>query len=129
MVSDINTKNEGILLRLSHIDKSFPGVHALKDVSLEVREGEVLALIGENGAGKSTLIKTITGAHAPDSGTIEFDGVQYPAMTPGLSVSLGIGAIYQEFTLAYPLIVFLDQSKKKSPSPLPVKSLMQKLFS
>lgn len=94
-----------ILLRLSHIEKRFSGVHALKDVSLEVRKGEVLALIGENGAGKSTLIKAITGAHAPDSGTIEFDGVEYDRMTPSLSMSIGIGAIYQEFTLAPPLSV------------------------
>ena len=94
-----------IILRLSHIEKSFPGVRALKDVSLEVRRGEVLALIGENGAGKSTLIKAITGAHAPDAGTIEFDGKTYSKMTPSESVALGIGAIYQEFTLSPPLSV------------------------
>ena len=94
-----------IILKLSHIEKTFPGVHALKDVSLEVRRGEVLALIGENGAGKSTLIKAITGAHAPDSGTIEFDGKEYARMTPGESVGLGIGAIYQEFTLSPSLSV------------------------
>ena len=94
-----------IILKLSHIEKTFPGVHALKDVSLEVRRGEVLALIGENGAGKSTLIKAITGAHAPDSGTIEFDGKEYTRMTPGESVALGIGAIYQEFTLSPSLSV------------------------
>lgn len=94
-----------IILRLSHIEKSFPGVRALKDVSLEVRRGEVLALIGENGAGKSTLIKAITGAHAPDGGTIEFEGKVYDKMTPGESVALGIGAIYQEFTLSPALSV------------------------
>ena len=94
-----------IILKLSHIDKSFPGVHALKDISMEVRRGEVLALVGENGAGKSTLIKAITGAHAPDSGTIEFDGVTYQKMAPDLAISVGIGAIYQEFTLAPPLSV------------------------
>ena len=94
-----------IILKLTNIDKSFPGVHALKNVSLEVRRGEVLALIGENGAGKSTLIKAITGAHAPDSGTIEFDGKVYDRMTPGQSVALGIGAIYQEFTLSPSLSV------------------------
>ena len=97
--------NQEVLLRLSHIEKSFPGVHALKDVSLEVRKGEVLALIGENGAGKSTLIKAITGAHAPDSGTIEFDGVTYDKMTPEIALQVGIGAIYQEFTQAPPLSV------------------------
>lgn len=97
--------NDDIILRLSHIDKSFPGVHALKDISMEVRRGEVLALIGENGAGKSTLIKAITGSHAPDSGTIEFDGVTYERMTPAIALEVGIGAVYQEFTQAPPLSV------------------------
>ena len=94
-----------IILKLSHIEKTFPGVHALKDVSLEVHRGEILALIGENGAGKSTLIKVITGAHAPDSGIIEFAGKEYSKMSPGETVALGIGAIYQEFTLSPSLSV------------------------
>lgn len=94
-----------IILKLSHIEKTFPGVHALKDVSLEVRRGEILALIGENGAGKSTLIKVITGAHAPDSGIIEFAGKEYPKMSPRETVALGISAIYQEFTLSPSLSV------------------------
>lgn len=98
-------KKDDYILRLSHIEKSFPGVHALKDVSIDIRRGEVLGLIGENGAGKSTLIKAITGAHAPDSGSIEFNGETYSAMGPITSVRLGIGAIYQEFTLADSLSV------------------------
>jgi len=96
-VIKINADN---ILEIKHIDKSFPGVKALDDVSMEVRRGEVHALIGENGAGKSTLIKIITGAHAPDSGTISFDGVDYSELNPSLSVKAGIGAVYQEFTLA-----------------------------
>ena len=62
--------NEEYVLELQHIRKTYPGVIALKDVSLEVKKGEVLALIGENGAGKSTLIKTCSGAVIPDSGKI-----------------------------------------------------------
>ena len=104
-VSHINSANNDTILKLSHIDKRFPGVHALKDISLEVRRGEVHALIGENGAGKSTLIKIITGAYTPDSGTIEYDGKEYARMTPQESVRVGIGAIYQEFTLSMPLSV------------------------
>ena len=62
------------ILRLEHVSKLFPGVIALNDVSLEVRQGEVHALVGENGAGKSTLIKTLTGYHKPTKGKIFFDG-------------------------------------------------------
>ena len=60
------------------IDKSFPGVHALKDVSLKLHCGEVLGLVGENGAGKSTLIKILGGAHPPDAGEIFIEGKNSP---------------------------------------------------
>ena len=59
-----------IILTMKDIDKSFPGVHALDHVDLEIRKGEVLALMGENGAGKSTLMKVLTGIYKKDSGTI-----------------------------------------------------------
>ncbi len=62
------------VLALSHIEKRFPGVHALKDVSLEIRRHEVVGLIGENGAGKSTLMKILSGVYQPDSGAIELAG-------------------------------------------------------
>jgi len=84
------------LLKLSSITKSFGGVHALKGVSLDVQGGEVHALVGENGAGKSTLIKIVTGAHQPDSGTIEYDGMSVQNNSPSLSRALGIAAIYQQ---------------------------------
>ena len=58
------------LLVMKNINKSFPGVHALRDVSLSLRRGEVHALIGENGAGKSTLMKVLSGVHQADSGEI-----------------------------------------------------------
>ena len=61
-------------LRVSKISKSFPGVHALVDVNLEVAKGEIHALLGENGAGKSTLVKTIAGIHTADEGQILFEG-------------------------------------------------------
>jgi rhamnose transport system ATP-binding protein len=84
------------LLRLSSIFKSFAGVHALNAVSFELWPGEVHALIGENGAGKSTLVKVITGAHAPDLGTIEIGGNPVAANNPKLARSLGVAAIYQQ---------------------------------
>ena len=65
---------DGLLLRTTGLTKTYPGVVALDDVSLEITEGEVHALVGENGAGKSTLIKTCTGAITPDKGTIIIKG-------------------------------------------------------
>src|SRR6185369_4110492 len=82
------------------ISKSFPGVVALQDVSLDVAPGEILALLGENGAGKSTLLKILSGAQAPDQGTIALEGKDVAFATPHAAQRLGIATIYQEFTLA-----------------------------
>jgi rhamnose transport system ATP-binding protein len=87
------------LLEAKSIGKSFAGVRALKNVSFDLREGEVHALIGENGAGKSTLIKIITGAIQPDSGTLEVRGALVLRNDPAISRSLGIAAIYQQPSL------------------------------
>lgn len=86
-------------LSLKDIRKVFPGVVALDNVSIDFYPGEVHALVGENGAGKSTFIKVITGAHAPDGGTITVDGQTYKAMTPAIARQHGIECIYQEFNL------------------------------
>jgi ribose transport system ATP-binding protein len=87
------------VLSLKDIVKLFPGVVALNNVSMDFYPGEVHAIVGENGAGKSTFIKTITGAHAPDGGTITVDGETYKAMNPALARKHGIECIYQEFNL------------------------------
>lgn len=89
--------NENYVLQLKHISKSYPGVQALRDVSLEVKKGEILALVGENGAGKSTLIKTCSGAVIPTSGTIVVNGKEFDRMSPQLAQENGIAIIYQEF--------------------------------
>lgn len=81
------------------IGKSFPGVRALADVSIFVRSGEVLALVGENGAGKSTLMKILSGAQPADTGEIFIDGERVRIASPRDAERLGIGMIYQEFTL------------------------------
>ncbi len=84
------------IIRLNNISKSFPGVKALKNVSFDLKEGEVHCLCGENGAGKSTLIKILSGVYQPDeSGEIIFDGKKVD-MSPHLAMSIGIQTIYQE---------------------------------
>jgi len=93
------------LLQMNGIDKSFPGVHALKNVSLDLHAGEVLALVGENGAGKSTLIKILGGAYHPDSGEIVLDGRPRHVSSPTVAQAAGISIIYQEFNLIPDLTV------------------------
>ncbi len=88
------------ILEMRNIDKRFPGVVALQDVSLEVRPGEVHALIGENGAGKSTLIKILAGAYQADAGEIRIDGEAVGRLTPLQMIERGVAVIYQETMLA-----------------------------
>ncbi|MDZ4701609.1 MAG: sugar ABC transporter ATP-binding protein [Rhodothermales bacterium] len=87
------------LLAMEGIEKSFPGVYALKGVRLDLHRGEVLAVVGENGAGKSTLIKVLAGVHAPDAGAITIDGVARRFANPLEAQRAGIAVIYQEFNL------------------------------
>lgn len=89
----------GVLLAIEGLKKTFPGVRALKGVSLTVNKGEVHALMGENGAGKSTLIKVLTGIYQKDGGTIMFDGEEIDARTPIEANEKGISTIYQELNL------------------------------
>jgi len=87
------------------IEKSFPGVQALKNVSIKLHKGEVLGLVGENGAGKSTLIKVLGGAHLPDAGQILIEGQSVHITTPTAAQQAGISIIYQEFNLIPELTV------------------------
>src|SRR4051812_44536065 len=82
------------------ITKRFPGVLALKDVSLELNPGEVLALMGENGAGKSTLMKILGGVHQADEGEVCINGATVTIKGPAGARSLGIALIHQELMLA-----------------------------
>jgi rhamnose transport system ATP-binding protein len=85
-----------VVLRATDVTKAYAGVQALKRASLELRAGEVHALVGENGAGKSTLIKILTGAVQPDSGEISLDDKPLTRLTPASAKALGIAAIYQQ---------------------------------
>ncbi len=93
------------VLRAEQIDKRFPGVHALDHVDLEVYSGEVHVLLGENGAGKSTLMKILCGGLRPDSGHIWIQGQRLAYLTPEQAQALGIGLVYQEFSLVPTLSV------------------------
>ncbi len=87
------------ILKLSGINKSFPGVKALSDMNFSLMKGEVHALVGENGAGKSTLMKILSGAYTKDSGSIIFDGKEVEITSPKQSEEMGISIIYQELNL------------------------------
>ena len=87
------------LLRLENIYKNFGNVKVLKDVNLNIKKGEVVALIGDNGAGKSTLIKVITGVHRPNSGKVFFKNEEVNIKSVSQSRKMGIEAVYQERAL------------------------------
>jgi ABC-type sugar transport system ATPase subunit len=87
------------LLEMTGVAKSYPGVQALRGVSLSLAAGEVLAVVGENGAGKSTLIKVLAGAVAPDAGVVRINGREAPPGSPAGARRAGVAVIYQEFSL------------------------------
>jgi ribose transport system ATP-binding protein len=94
-----------VILRLTDVVKTFPGVRALDGVALEVRAGEVHCLLGQNGAGKSTLIKVLAGVHRPESGHLEWLGEPASFPTPQAAMKAGIATIYQELDLVDDLSV------------------------
>ncbi|MBR4393158.1 MAG: sugar ABC transporter ATP-binding protein [Oscillospiraceae bacterium] len=98
---------DGIVLTMRGICKSFPGVKALNDVDFTLRKGEIHALMGENGAGKSTLIKVLTGVYEKDAGSIQIEGLPGEAHihSPQQAQNIGISTVYQEITLCPNLTV------------------------
>ena len=99
------TTDRAPLLSVRGVEKSFPGVRALHEMHLELRHGEVLALVGENGAGKSTLMKLLSGIYTPDQGTFELNGQAFTPSSPKHAQELGISIIHQEFNLMPDLTV------------------------
>jgi ribose transport system ATP-binding protein len=87
------------ILEMHGIKKSFVGVEVLHGVDLDLRAGEVHAIVGENGAGKSTLMKTLAGVHPPTEGTIRIDGADVSFAHPAQAQAAGVGIVYQEFNL------------------------------
>ena len=106
-----------IILTMKGIDKSFPGVHALDHVDLEIRKGEVLALMGENGAGKSTLMKVLTGIYTKDSGTITYEGKEVEFHSAKEAQDNGVVIVHQELNMVNHLTVaqniFIGREFKK----------------
>lgn len=88
------------IVRFENVSKTFPGVKALSDVSFSVKAGEVHALVGENGAGKSTLIKCLMGVHQKDSGNIYVESKKAEIKNPMQASKHGLGAVYQDVTIA-----------------------------
>jgi ABC-type sugar transport system ATPase subunit len=86
-----------VVLRVQHLAKAFGPTQALRDLSLELRRGEVLSVMGENASGKSTLVKILSGVHRPDAGTIEFGGRPLPPLhSPRQAQAVGIATVFQE---------------------------------
>lgn len=106
-----------VILTMKGIDKSFPGVHALDHVNLEVRAGEVHALMGENGAGKSTLMKVLTGIYKKDSGTITYFGKEVEFHNTREAQDAGVVIVHQELNMVGDLTVaqniFIGREPKK----------------
>jgi inositol transport system ATP-binding protein len=105
------------LLQATNISKRFLGVAALQEVSFTVNSGEVHALLGENGAGKSTLLKILAGAHAQDSGILEFEGQPLGLQTPAERQRQGIVTVYQEFNLMPNMSVAENVFIGREPGP------------
>ena len=116
-------------LEMKDICKSFQGVHANKDINLEVSSGEILGLLGENGAGKTTLMNILYGIYQPDSGTILINGKPVRISNPVESINLGIGMIHQHFMLIqnHSVIENIALGYKDTPFFFPRKVLRQKI--
>jgi len=141
----IDSQHDDIILQIKNISKSFPGVLALNDVSIDIKKGEILAILGENGAGKSTLMKILSGLYQYDKGKILIDKhwFQNDVSNNNLSeiqfnepldaIKLGIGQVYQHFQLVGPFSVgenitlgkeFTKNKVKLGPINIPLNPLI-----
>ncbi|WP_144114212.1 ATP-binding cassette domain-containing protein [Paraburkholderia sp. BCC1886] len=107
-----------LVLSLRGVSKHFGAVSALTDIELDVRAGEVVALVGDNGAGKSTLVKVLAGVHQPSSGTITFSGKEVTLANPGAALDLGIATVFQDLALCENLDVVANIYLGRELNPL-----------
>ena len=124
-MADADNKNIAPIMEVRNINKAFPGVQALDDVSVEFFPGEVHAVVGENGAGKSTLMKVMAGAYRPDSGIMFFQGEEVTFSHPVIAQNIGISIIYQEFNLLPERTVAQNIFLGREPSTFGVINLRQ----
>ncbi|MEA4988459.1 MAG: ATP-binding cassette domain-containing protein, partial [Anaerovorax sp.] len=89
------------VIEMLHITKEFPGIIANDEIKLQLKKGEIHALLGENGAGKSTLMSVLFGLYQPEKGTIRKDGVEVKINDPNDANALGIGMVHQHFKLVH----------------------------
>ena len=91
--------DDNYIIEMLHITKEFPGILANDDVTLQLKKGEIHALLGENGAGKSTLMSVLFGLYQPEKGEIRKNGVKVEIKDPNDATALGIGMVHQHFKL------------------------------
>ena len=96
------------VLELQNVHKTFGGITAVEDFSLDLHAGEIVALVGDNGAGKSTLVKIVSGVHAPTSGSIRLEGEDVSFADASMARSLGIEVVYQDLALADQQPVYMN---------------------
>ena len=113
------------IVLLKGVTKSFPGVRANQDINLEVRAGEIHALLGENGAGKSTLMNILTGIYQPDAGEIIVDGYSKTFASPQDAIAAGVGMVHQHFKLvrAFTVAENIHLGWRETPARLSARTL------
>ncbi|RFZ86898.1 sugar ABC transporter ATP-binding protein [Shinella sp. WSJ-2] len=111
----MQTSSSEPVLVLKDIRKSFGAVTAIENFSLDIRPGEIVALVGDNGAGKSTLIKIISGVHAPTSGSITIEGETVSMASASMARAHGIEVVYQDLALADQQTVYMNMFLGREP--------------
>ncbi len=108
--------SDNVLFKVNNVSKSFPGTKALQGVSMDIKKGEIVGLVGENGAGKSTLLKILIGVQPPSNGSMEMRGRKYAPRKPREGNKMGVGMVFQEQSLVSNLTVgqniFFGEEKK-----------------